>query len=99
MARINACIFKFLLVFAVCGLVLSPVVFANAGGNVDINAATVEQLEQLPGIGHKTALAIVKYREEHPFQSVDELTSVKGIGQKKLEKLKPLVTVKAGNDG
>jgi len=64
-----------------------------ASGKVNINTATMEELQTLPKIGPKTAEAIVKYREKHPFKSVDELLEVKGIGEKTLEKLKPLVTV------
>lgn len=99
MSRKNGCLLKIFMVLAVVGLLMSSAVLASSGGKVDINKATVEQLEQLPGIGHKTAEAIVKYREEHPFKSVDELTNVKGIGQKKLERLRPLVTVRAENGG
>ena len=95
----NVRFFKFFMVLTVLCMVLSPLTFAYAGGKLDLNTATVEQLEQLPGIGNKTAEAIVKYQKEHPFQSVDELINVKGIGKKKLERLKPLVTVKAGHDG
>jgi len=52
---------------------------------VDINTATVEQLQVVSGIGEKTAMAIVAYRDEFgAFKSVDELVHVKGIGEKKL---------------
>lgn len=62
---------------------------------LNINTATVEQLQQLPGIGEKIAERIVKYREKNgPFSKVEDLLNVKGIGEKKLEKIKPLIQVK-----
>ena len=70
---------------AILGLLLvfcSAVVFAQA---IDINTATVEQLEGLKGIGPKKAAAIVKYREANgPFGSIDDLAKVPGIGKKTL---------------
>lgn len=63
-------------------------------GPVDLNAADAEQLDALPGVGPATAAAILAHREEAgPFQSVDELLDVPGIGDAKLEQLRPLVTV------
>ena len=60
--------------------------------NLDINSADKELLVQLPGVGPKTADAILKYRKENgEFKSVDDLTNVKGIGNKKLLKLKPFL--------
>lgn len=62
---------------------------------VNINAATLEALEALPGIGPVTAQRIIDYRTEHgAFASVDQLVEVKGIGDKSLAKLRPLVSVK-----
>ncbi len=57
---------------------------------VDVNTADLTALAELPGVGEKTAQEIVKGR---PYKSVDDLAKVKGIGEKKLAKLKPLVTV------
>ncbi len=52
------------------------------GETIDINAADVYDLQRLPGIGEKRAQAIAAWREEHgPFQSVEDLTSVPGIGE------------------
>lgn len=62
---------------------------------LDLNTATVEQLQKLPGIGPATAKAIVRFREKSgPFRRVEELRAIRGITKKKLEKIRPLVTVK-----
>lgn len=67
---------------------------AAAGGPVDLNAATPEQLDALPGIGPVLAGRIVDFRTEHGrFSSVDELSDVSGIGDAVLERLRPLVRV------
>ena len=61
---------------------------------VNVNTATVEELETLPGIGEVLAATIVQYREEHgPFTSVDQLEDVSGIGEVTLEELRDLVTI------
>jgi competence protein ComEA len=60
---------------------------------LDLNTATVEQLDTLPGVGEVTASRIVAYRTAHPFTTVDELLEVPGIGQRRFDQLKDLVTV------
>ncbi len=61
---------------------------------VDLNTATVEQLDALPGVGPSTAQAIVAYRDEHGrFATVEELEEVRGIGPAKLDGLRGLVSV------
>jgi competence protein ComEA len=65
---------------------------------LDINRATVEELQRLPGIGPKLAAAIVAAREDKPFASVDELRRVKGIGPKTLEKVRPFVIIESGRE-
>ncbi len=63
-------------------------------GPVDLNTATAEQLEALPGVGPATSKAILAYRSSHGrFRSVTELMEVPGIGPAKLEALRPLVRV------
>jgi competence protein ComEA len=68
-----------------------------AGGSaapVDVNTATVDQLEALPGIGPTLAGAIVQERERNgPFHSVADLTRVPGIGDGRLAQLRDLVSV------
>ena len=61
---------------------------------IDLNTATVAQLDALPGVGPATAQAIVDYRTQHGrFRSVDELLEVRGIGEAKLAQLRPHVRV------
>uniref|UniRef100_A0A4Y8Q3V7 Helix-hairpin-helix DNA-binding motif class 1 domain-containing protein n=1 Tax=Paenibacillus athensensis TaxID=1967502 RepID=A0A4Y8Q3V7_9BACL len=61
---------------------------------VELNTATVEQLDTLPGIGASKAQAIAAYRKSAgPFRSVDDLLHVKGIGEKLLAKIRPYVYV------
>ena len=63
-------------------------------GPVDLNAATAEQLDALPGVGPITAAAIVAWRQGNGrFSSIDQLGEVDGIGPARLEKLRPLVRV------
>ena len=62
-------------------------------GIININTATAQLLESLPGIGQVIAQRIVDYREQHgPFDSVGELGNVSGIGEKRLEDIWDLVT-------
>ncbi len=60
---------------------------------VDVNTAGIEELTTIPGVGGAKAKAIVDYRRQQPFASTDELTNVKGIGEKMLAKIAPYVTV------
>lgn len=70
---------------------------AAFNGILNVNTASAEELTQLPGIGKSKAEAIVAYRQAHPFKAVSELTEVKGIGQKLLEKIQSHVTVDGSN--
>ncbi len=67
----------------------------TAGPLLDINSASKDELVGLPGIGKTLAERIVLFREnEGEFASVEDLQKVKGISKKKLEKLKPYITVR-----
>src|SRR5262245_51893354 len=66
---------------------------AEVEQRIDINTATAAELATLPGIGDSKAKAIVEYRAADPFQTVDDLKKVKGIGDKTLEQLRPNLMV------
>lgn len=88
--------------FALIGLLLwAGVAFAAdpapARGPLDLNRATAEELETLPGIGAAKAAAILEARDaQGGFSSLDELEAVRGIGPALMAKLRPLVAVGAG---
>jgi competence protein ComEA len=82
---------------------LGPAPSASAGATgtggaaiaplVSLSSATLDQLDELPGVGPVTAQKIVDYRTEHgPFASVDDLDAVPGIGPTRIEQLRELVT-------
>ena len=73
---------------------INPGVNLGAPLLVDLNQATVAELDQLPGVGPSTARAIIDHRTRNgPFASVDDLLAVRGIGHAKLAELKPFVRV------
>jgi len=82
--------------------VFAPASFSERGATerassarLDLNAATINDLVRLPGIGPVMAKRIVEYREANgPFKSLQDLCKVKGIGVKTYEKLAPLVVIK-----
>lgn len=66
----------------------------GTGGTIDLNTATLEQLEALPGVGPVLAQNILDYRSaDGPFTSVGQLDDVPGIGPARLAQLQPLVTI------
>jgi competence protein ComEA len=69
---------------------------ASASAPINLNTATVAQLETLPGIGKATAERILEYRQKNgSFKKVEDLMNVRGVGEKSFLKLKPLITVTA----
>ena len=60
---------------------------------IDIRTATLEELILLPGIGEKRAQQIIEHRRHSPFQNVNEIMLIKGIGLKTYEKMRPLLLV------
>jgi competence protein ComEA len=84
-----------------CGLALAPthvpVVGARAvhaaDQRIDVNTASAEELELLPGIGPAKARAIVEHRAKTPFTAPEDLRDVSGIGDALYERLKEHVTV------
>ena len=79
---------------AVPELPVAQETFVPEAGPVDLNRADAEELDTLPGIGPALARRIVEYREAHgPFEAVEELLEVAGIGESKLEELAGEVTL------
>ena len=69
---------------------------ATPGAPVNLNAASLAQLQTLPGVGASTAQRILDYRQKNgAFKKIEELMNVKGLGEKSFLKLKPLVNVGA----
>ncbi|ARJ23920.1 helix-hairpin-helix domain-containing protein [Bacillus sp. ISL-8] len=68
--------------------------FSKSEGKVQINTASKEQLEKITGIGSRKAESILKYREERgPFQKIEDLLEIDGIGAKSLEKIKDQIII------
>ena len=66
----------------------------KAEAKINLNTATVEELDTLPDIGRTKAAAIIKYREENgPFKTIEDIQKVKGIAEGIFKKIKDLITV------
>ncbi|GBD38364.1 ComE operon protein 1 [bacterium HR37] len=85
---------KSIITFSFVLMLISSAGFTTeTSSKVNINKATIQELTQLPGIGESTAKNIVAYREKvGGFKTIDELKNVKGIGEKKFERIKDLIT-------
>ena len=89
------------LILVLVVLSIGPLAFAQSnagketGKQVNINTAGQSELESLPGIGPSLAKKIMDFRQKNgPFKSTQDLMAVQGIGEKKFEQLKNLITVK-----
>ena len=87
------CAFLITVMFVVSLFVAANSIYAVGVSKVNINTATVEQLQELPGVGPVTAQRIVAFRDKTPFSTPEQLLEIKGIGQKTFAKMKGLVTV------
>lgn len=62
-------------------------------GLVNINTASITELDSLPGVGEVTAQRIIEYRQQHSFTRIEDIMQVKGIGEAKFNKMKDRLTV------
>ncbi|HPZ24249.1 MAG TPA: ComEA family DNA-binding protein, partial [Bacilli bacterium] len=60
---------------------------------ININTATIEELQTLTGIGESKAKAIIEYREKTPFVKIEDIKNVTGIGDSLFEKIKDNISV------
>lgn len=65
----------------------------DMNGKINLNTASLEELETLPGIGNTRALEIISYRENTPFKNIEEIKNISGIGEKTYEKIKEKIIV------
>jgi comEA protein len=92
---------RLLLVLCTAGIFLLPCAQFAAPAKkkpplrpVNINTATLEELQRVPGIGPATAAKIVQMRKSYgTFKSVDDLLAIRGIGRKRLDKMRKYLTV------
>ncbi|MGH7389562.1 MAG: ComEA family DNA-binding protein [Candidatus Rokuibacteriota bacterium] len=71
---------------------------AQARGPLDLNRATADDLARLPGVGPALAARIIAARQAGGFDSVDDLTRVRGLGRGRIERLRPLLSVAESPD-
>jgi len=77
-------------------LFITPVLFAvgaEKSAKIDINKASVEELQSIKGIGPVLAKSIVEYRNATPFENIEDIKNVTGVGEKVFEKIKDQITV------
>lgn len=77
----------------VAGTALAAGQAGTTSGLINLNTASKSQLESLPGIGPVYAQGIIDYRDRSPFQRIDEVQDVHGIGEKRFESMRNLITV------
>jgi len=91
-------LFRFSFLFLFLSLICAPTVLGAKKKPplkpVNINSATSEELQQVPGIGPATAEKILQMRKSYgAFKSVDDLLAIRGLGQKRLDKMRKYLTV------
>ena len=91
-SRILALVLAAFVMLAVAGSAFAKK--TPAPHSIDLNSATIKELEQLPGVGPTTAKAIVDFRTKTGrFRRVDDLLVIRGISESKLKKMRPYITI------
>ena len=71
----------------------------STDGKIDINTASLAQLQLLPGVGPSLAQRIIDYRKQNgPFRTIEDIMNVTGIGEKKFEQIKDYIKVGNGSE-
>ena len=87
-------LFCFMLLSLICSWAAAAAKKKPPARPVNLNTANSEELQQVPGIGPATADKILKMRKSYgPFKSVDDLLAIRGLGQKRLDKMRKYLTV------
>ncbi|MFP4391300.1 MAG: ComEA family DNA-binding protein [Desulfohalobiaceae bacterium] len=81
-----------MLTLALCLCCFWGLAQAESQDLINVNKASVERLQELPGVGPVLAKRIVEYREEQEFEKKEDIMKVKGIGTSKFEDIKDLIT-------
>jgi|HubBroStandDraft_6_1064221.scaffolds.fasta_scaffold02512_5 competence ComEA-like helix-hairpin-helix protein len=87
-------LFSALLLWAAASPAIAPAQKAPPAKPINLNTATIDQLEQLPGVGPVTANDILQFRKKSgPFRSVNDLLAIRRITKARLEKMRPYITI------
>lgn len=85
---------RIIILITLVALVALPALAEGASGKVNLNEATLDQLQLLPRIGPAIGKRIIEFRKEHgPFKKVEEIMHVRGIGEKTFALIKPYLTL------
>ena len=74
-------------------LILFLILFVALFAKINVNKASIKELQSLDGIGYTKAKLIIEYRKKHKFEKVEDIMKVKGIGKKTFEKIKDKISI------